>query len=76
MIGSYKKWGTEGHIEKPYEKYHKKHKKSKVVHVKSKKPCAYKDSNGKCSLSTYVNCGLACKRPSGCHHFKSTDMVN
>lgn len=71
MIGSYKKWGTEGHIEKPYENYHKKRKKSKPSHVKSKRLCAYKDSNGNCALSSYVNCGLACKRPGECHHFKA-----
>ncbi len=63
MIGSYKKWGTEGHIED--------NKKQRGFYKKTGgKVCIYKDADGKCTLEGYVNKGLDCKRPGGCHHYQ------
>ncbi len=64
MIGSYKKWGTNGHNED--------NKRKKTYYKRTNgKVCVYKDDNGKCSLKGYVNMGMNCKRPGGCHHFKA-----
>ncbi|WP_026519379.1 hypothetical protein [Butyrivibrio sp. FCS006] len=64
MIGSRKKWGTEGHIEDDERKraYYKR--------TEGKK-CNYKSESGKCTLEGYVNKGMNCKRPGGCHHFNA-----
>ncbi len=65
MIGSYRKWGTEGHIEE-----NKKHKR--FYKKRNGKVCIYKDADEKCTLDGYVNNGLNCKHPGGCHHFKDS----
>lgn len=64
MIGSCKKWGTEGHIEESYKSIRTYYKSTNGDR------CFYKSSvGGKCTLNGYINCGLNCKKPGCCRRF-------